>query len=73
MKEEKDRVKIQKQLPKLESQLGKLLEEYQNSNNGKEFIVQDEPLRIIIENQWEEFHSSKEQERQNRKIAKVYY
>ncbi|KAJ9588710.1 hypothetical protein L9F63_018002, partial [Diploptera punctata] len=63
--EEKERRRIQKELPKVEKKLSKFVAAYEEEN-GEPIKIYGEPVSDIIEKQWNEFNNRKE----NRKMVK---
>lgn len=60
LREEQERKKVQKELPRIEEFLKKKLDEFE-SQEHRPFTVYGENIRTMIENQYNEFHAKKDQ------------
>lgn len=69
LKEEKQRAKLQKMLPKLEEELGVRIAAWQEEQ-GQEFSVNGKKFLDYVTEQWNQFHLEKEREKQERLIKK---
>lgn len=71
LKEEKERKKLEKQIPKLEAELKQLCEVFEQSadegHGMTKFLVYGRTIQEMIEQDWEQFH----EEKRIRKEAKV--
>ncbi|KAG7203524.1 hypothetical protein KM043_013577 [Ampulex compressa] len=67
--EEKERKKIQKQLPKIEEQLKEYIREYENTH-GETFTVNGMSIEDLLIESWENFNEEKEIIKKARKEAK---
>nr|CAD7459266.1 unnamed protein product [Timema tahoe] len=69
LQEEKERKLIQKDLPKIETELLNLARKYENEHN-KPFLVNGEDITEIIKRQWDHHKAGKEREKMTRKKAR---
>nr|CAD7430049.1 unnamed protein product [Timema monikensis] len=69
LQEEKERRLIQKDLPKIETELLNLARKYENEHN-KPFLVNGEDITEIIKRQWDSHKAGKEREKMTRKKAR---
>ncbi|XP_030045524.1 protein regulator of cytokinesis 1 isoform X2 [Microcaecilia unicolor] len=70
LKEEKQRAKLQKSLPKLEEELKAHIEAWEQEHE-KEFFVNGRKLMDYVAEQWELHHQEKEKEKQERQMKKT--
>ncbi|KAE8618116.1 hypothetical protein XENTR_v10009278 [Xenopus tropicalis] len=69
LKEEKQRAKLQKMLPKLEEELKTSIIAWEQEQ-GQEFFVNEKKFMDYVAEQWETFHQDKEREKQERLMKK---
>ncbi|XP_053320362.1 protein regulator of cytokinesis 1 isoform X2 [Spea bombifrons] len=69
LKEEKQRAKLQKMLPKLEEELRVRIAGWEEEQ-GQEFFVNGKKFMDYVTEQWEQFNLEKEREKQERQIKK---
>ncbi|KAM8973666.1 protein regulator of cytokinesis 1 isoform 2-T2 [Pelodytes ibericus] len=69
LKEEKQRAKIQKMLPKLEDELRARIAGWEQEQD-QEFFVNGKKFMDYVTEQWEQFHLEKEKEKQERQMKK---
>uniref|UniRef100_A0A8C2CD72 Protein regulator of cytokinesis 1a n=1 Tax=Cyprinus carpio TaxID=7962 RepID=A0A8C2CD72_CYPCA len=70
LKEEKQRVDLQKSLPKLEKSLKAQIDQWE-ATHCKEFRVNGQPFLQYVEDQWNRHHMEKEREKQERQMKKM--
>ncbi|XP_057185836.1 protein regulator of cytokinesis 1a isoform X1 [Triplophysa rosa] len=70
LKEEKQRMDLQKSLPKLEKSLKAQIDQWEGVY-GKEFRVNGQPFLQYVEDQWNQHRMEKEREKQERQMKKV--
>lgn len=70
LKEEKQRVDLQKSLPKLEKCLKAQIDQWE-AEHGKEFRVNGQPFLQYVEDQWNQHRMEKEREKQERQMKKM--
>uniref|UniRef100_A0A673K9K1 Protein regulator of cytokinesis 1-like n=1 Tax=Sinocyclocheilus rhinocerous TaxID=307959 RepID=A0A673K9K1_9TELE len=70
LKEEKQRVDLQKSLPKLEKSLKAQIDQWE-ATHCKEFHVNGQPFLQYVEDQWNRHHMEKEREKQERQMKKM--
>ncbi|XP_026094412.1 protein regulator of cytokinesis 1-like isoform X1 [Carassius auratus] len=70
LKEEKQRVDLQKSLPKLEKSLKAQIDQWE-AIHCKEFRVNGQPFLQYVEDQWNRHHMEKEREKQERQMKKM--
>ncbi|XP_065353031.1 protein regulator of cytokinesis 1-like isoform X2 [Cloeon dipterum] len=68
LKEEKERKQIQKELPKVEERVKKLIHAREEAN-GEPFLLNGHRASLVLSEQWEAKRKQKEAEKQNKKIA----
>lgn len=71
LEEEKERKKLQRNLPKVEKELEQLHEAYSAKNEGKKFTVFDVNMDEFMKGCWDELHHAKEEEKKERQRAKM--
>ncbi|KAG8440611.1 hypothetical protein GDO86_006383 [Hymenochirus boettgeri] len=69
LKEEKQRAKLQKMLPKLEEELKIRIAAWEQEQD-QEFFVNGKKFMDYVAEQWESFHQDKEKEKQDRLLKK---
>ncbi|XP_077066398.1 protein regulator of cytokinesis 1a isoform X3 [Siphateles boraxobius] len=70
LKEEKQRVDLQKSLPKLEKSLKAQIDQWEAAH-CKEFRVNGQPFLQYVEDQWNQHRMEKEREKQERQMKKL--
>ncbi|KAJ9583513.1 hypothetical protein L9F63_022131, partial [Diploptera punctata] len=68
--EEKERTRIQKELPKVEKKLSKYVAAYEEKN-GEPIKFNGEPVSAIIEKQWNDFNNRKENLKMVKKMERT--
>lgn len=71
LEEEKERKKLQRNLPKVEKDLKSLNDKYSQSNGGNKFKVFDTDLDEFMAGCWDELNHAKEEEKKERQRAKL--
>lgn len=71
LREEKERKQLNAKLPDIEKEIKKLLDEFKDRNR-REFLINGERVTDIIERDWENMHSVKEQLKSARKATATY-
>lgn len=71
LEEEKERKKLQRNLPKVEKDLKTLSDNYSASHNGNKFKVFDTALDEFMAGCWDELNNAKEEEKKERQRAKL--
>lgn len=71
LEEEKERKKLQRNLPKVEKDLKALNEKYSTANDGNKFKVFDTDLDEFMSGCWDELNHAKEEEKKERQRAKM--